>query len=160
MVRRYSSVWRFFCRGKSAGHLPRTVSVSSSSSHPLRSDATSCPTAHTDAPTAMASRTISSGMRVLSTTICRLRKQVPSLISRKETLLESRAVRTQPHTVTAPFRYASVCANISLISVCFITQQSFLRRRVSSGRSAVPQSFCTGICAIIPQLNGLCQGCH
>ncbi len=29
MVRRYSSVWRFFCRGKSAGHLPRTVSVSS-----------------------------------------------------------------------------------------------------------------------------------
>ena len=54
----------------------------------------------------------------------------------------------------------SVCANISLISVCFITQQSFLRRRVSSGRSAVPPSFCTGICAIIPQLNGLCQGCH
>ena len=99
MVRRNSSVWRFFCRGYSPGQVPSTVTALAFTSTPLRSLATRVPSTLREVPIGI--KALTSGMTSLSSTICRCLSDVPSLSSRNATFLESREVRTQPHTVTS-----------------------------------------------------------
>src|SRR5699024_10512760 len=104
--------------GYSGGHFPRRVTSVALSSAPSPLNAlTTTPFARTDAPHLVHSG--SSASLFLSTTTCRREKLVPSVISRKATAAESRAVRTQPQTVTScPIRDASL--STFAISVCFI----------------------------------------
>ena len=123
--RKYSIDILFFCSGySSGGHTPRQVNFSrvTSTACPEAGDGTRSPSARTEAPvfSFLSSASIESAF-ALSDGLLRSKvswifaKQLPSLTCMKTRFLESRTVRTQPHTVM--FFPSGSETRMSLISV-------------------------------------------
>ena len=84
---------------------------------PAATAATTSPSASTDTPFFRHGASSSEENFDLSMTICRCLSDVPSFSARNAIVLLSRAVRTQPATLTFVPAYFSPCSTISEISV-------------------------------------------
>ena len=109
IVRKYSKEWRFFCNGYSGADPPSIVTSSACISKGCFACgvATRSPVTITAAPTF--NLEISSKFSMLSWyTTCKVSKKLPSFITRKPKLLESRIFLSHPPIVIFLFKYWSV----------------------------------------------------
>ncbi len=102
MVRRNSTVWRFFCRGYSGEEAPSTtISEAWISKGCLASGVSNrVPVTRRAAPTFWEAISLKFSIFPSSNTTCTPLKEVPSFRSIKPRALESRIDRAQPQTVT------------------------------------------------------------
>mmetsp|Transcript_39137 Transcript_39137/g.96944 ORF Transcript_39137/g.96944 Transcript_39137/m.96944 type:complete len:238 (+) Transcript_39137:165-878(+) len=104
MLRRYSSVWRFFCSGKvlaSAGPTTRMDSVDTSTACLPPMDTTTVPSMMTAAPVVTCPSATSAAPSAVSVTTAWMPLRLePSLTSTKDSPFCSRTVRTHPRSCT------------------------------------------------------------